>query len=237
MRLVKLLFFKLFVFILTIITLAFSSCNDDDTSVTVKGFYNGECSKYNYVLNEDESACECPEGTHYRLPKVLGNNDEFTLCREINEGSFLYKADIASCLYEVRDTSLAVDGYENVYDAIGLADFDFENNNLLLWLGTGANGERSTLSIFGGSAVGGEQSVMTFHEDGSFSVVYHGLGNWEGDCLDWKERSPNCGEAYFVTTTGRSNPERTKINLELRWTNCRDELLDIGTIEMWKDWN
>ena len=216
-----------------------SSCNDDEEAHKIEGWdvFLEECRGRNYVLNDERTACECPEGTHFRLEKVLGSINEVTRCREILDGSFLYKADVTTCLYEIRDTALAVDGWENAYDATGMAEFDFENKSLSLWLGSSGHGLNQSLFIFGGGTVGGEPSGMTLHEDGSFSVAYNGLGNMNGECLDWKDRSPSCGQTpYFVTTTGRSNPQRTQITLYMKWTNCKGEVMDEGTIEMWKEW-
>lgn len=132
---------------------------------------------------------------------------------------------------------MAADGWENAYDAIGMAEFDFDNQSLALWLGNPSEGFRFSWSIFGLGTIGGDSGGFTFHEDGSFSVIYHGIGNFEGRCMDWRERSPDCGlTPYYVTTKGRSNLDRSRIVLTMEWTNCLDEQMDTGTIEMWKEW-
>lgn len=93
------------VFIITFLGL-YTSCQNEEEPMQIEGWdaLKVECSGYNYQLNEAGTACECPEGTHYRLEQVPGNQNEITRCRELLEGSYLYKADMEACLYDIRDT-------------------------------------------------------------------------------------------------------------------------------------
>jgi hypothetical protein len=241
MESMKILKFLLYSFFSLTIVILIANCeDDDDNNMLIAGYDHllNECNGHNYIVNEEGTACICPEDTHYKLELIEGSqSNSVPKCIEILPGSFLYKANSKTCLYEVRDSSIAGESFLNVYDGIGMAEFNFANGGLYLWLGSGSYGQRFTSSIFGLGSIDGQPGEFKFHEDGSFSVVYQGIGNMEGHCLDWVERNADaCGHVFYVTTTGRSNPEQTKINLEMTWKDCQDNILDVGLIEMWKEW-
>lgn len=215
------------------------SCgHNDGNSDHIDGFdeLRGKCKTYNHILNSDETACVCPEGTHYQLEPVEGRENETPACREILEGSFLYKADVNTCLYDVVIGEVG-DWFSEVYDKTGIAEFDFEKQSLYMFVGSGTTGQRQSWNLFGSGSIeiDENQSGMFFHEDGSFSVVYYGFGNLNRNCNDWAEQDPEC-TLWKVETRGRSNLERTRITLDMTWRNCKNEILDKGSIELWKEW-
>lgn len=231
-------FYSLNLFILAILLL-FHSCDQEEELSPIKGVGpTGECFTHNYLVDEEQRECVCPSETHYVLEHPIGaptiNSQPY--CREKKDNNYFYKANSKCCIYEVDRPSNVNAGYENRYEAIGSAEFDFDNLNFHLFMGSGDYGERTNGSVFGG-AIGLDQAAETisFNSDGSFSIHMAGIGNFEKRCEDWAERNPKC--TYWTTETiGKSNADRTEVDLMIIWKDCDEVVVDTGRIHMWREW-
>ena len=191
------------------------SCNDEKNQLT------RNCAK-GFVPNASNTACECPPATHFRVnsvsPSPGASDDTNAMCHEKEEYVYYAKVSERNCIHGLSEK------LKNK-NPIGIWDFyPYSNGQCRPFLNF-ADGPTND-SFFG-------ETTLERHPDGSVEISFKTSFISCATCLDWSTRTTNV--VAFGYGHGVSNPENTKMDIEIIYKDGNGMAIDTGYIYLWKE--
>ena len=191
------------------------SCNDEKNQLT-RNCANG------FVPNSNNTACECPPKTHMKVNKVSpspgASDDTSASCHEKEEYVYYARVSERNCIRGLSEK------LKNK-NPIGIWDFyPFDNGQCWPFL-LFADGPTDDAFF--------NETALVKHPDGSVEISFKTDYISCATCLDWSTKTDNV--VGFGYGHGISNPENTKMDIEIIYKNGVGIVLDTGYIYLWKE--